>query len=94
MAVYRSRHALAGPLTPDRLTAVTLPRTPLGRRGYRPADVDALLHRLAHELRERTRERDRAYAENQRIKDALRTWQSARTAVRQGHDTRRTPPET
>ncbi|SCG43469.1 hypothetical protein [Micromonospora halophytica] len=84
MAVYRSRNALAGPLGPDGLTTVTLPRTPLGRRGYRPADVDALLHRLTHELRERTRERDRAYAENQRIKNALRTWQSARTAARQG----------
>ncbi|MEE3917935.1 DivIVA domain-containing protein [Micromonospora sp. BRA006-A] len=50
MGVYRSRHALAGPLTADRLSAVELPRTSLGRRGYRTDDVDALLHRLVYEL--------------------------------------------
>ncbi|SCG72842.1 DivIVA domain-containing protein [Micromonospora echinaurantiaca] len=71
MAVYRSRDALAGPLGLDRLAALALPFTRVGRRGYRPAGVDALLHRLAHELRERIRERDRALVENQRIKDAL-----------------------
>ena len=55
MGVYRSRNALAGPLTADRLSAVELPRTSLGRRGYRTDDVDALLHRLVYELGERTR---------------------------------------
>ncbi|MEV0805327.1 hypothetical protein [Micromonospora sp. NPDC050200] len=80
MAVYRSRNALAGPLTPDSLATVTLPRTPPGRRGYRPGDVDALVHRLAYELHDRIRERDQALAENQRIKNALRAWQSARVA--------------
>ncbi|MEU5943749.1 DivIVA domain-containing protein [Micromonospora sp. NPDC047548] len=80
MAVYRSRNALAGPLTPDRLATVALPRTPLGRRGYRAGDVDALLHRLAYELHHRIRERDQALAENQRIKNGLRAWQSARLA--------------
>ncbi|GAA4565659.1 DivIVA domain-containing protein [Micromonospora sp. 4G57] len=76
MATYRSRNALAGPLTPDRLTAVDLPRTSLGRRGYRPDEVDALLHRLAYELNERTRQLDHALAENDRIKRALRSWQA------------------
>ncbi|WP_422746802.1 DivIVA domain-containing protein [Micromonospora sp. WMMD1219] len=76
MGVYRSRNALAGPLTADRLSAVELPRTSLGRRGYRTDDVDALLHRLVHELGERTRLLDDARGENDRIKRALRAWQA------------------
>ncbi|MEU7762093.1 MULTISPECIES: DivIVA domain-containing protein [Micromonospora] len=76
MGVYRSRNALAGPLTADRLSAVELPRTPLGRRGYRTDDVDALLHRLVYELGERTRLLDDALGENDRIKRALRAWQA------------------
>ncbi|MEU7930801.1 DivIVA domain-containing protein [Micromonospora echinofusca] len=76
MAVYRSRHALPGPLTPDRVLDVTLPRTPFCRRGYRVDEVDALLCRLAHELRDRTRQLDLTRAENHRIKEALRTWQT------------------
>ncbi|MEU5943253.1 hypothetical protein ABZ807_29745 [Micromonospora sp. NPDC047548] len=76
MATYRSRNALAGPLVPDRLATVELPRTPLGRRGYQPEAVDALLHRLAYELGERTRQLDQTRAENDRIKRALRTWQA------------------
>lgn len=75
MTVYRSRHALRGPLTPDRIAAL---RLPTARRGYRTEDVDALLHRLAFELHRRIRERDEAYAETQRVKDALRAWQADR----------------
>ncbi len=76
MGVYRSRNALAGPLTADRLSAIELPRTSLGRRGYRTDDVDALLHRLVYELGERTRLLDDARGENDRIKRALRAWQA------------------
>ncbi|MFD4204737.1 DivIVA domain-containing protein [Micromonospora tulbaghiae] len=76
MGVYRSRHALVGPLTADRLSAVELPRTSLGRRGYRTDDVDALLHRLVYELGERTRLLDDTRGENDRIKRALRAWQA------------------
>ncbi|TYB36475.1 DivIVA domain-containing protein [Micromonospora sp. AP08] len=76
MATYRSRNALVGPLTADRLSAIELPRTSLGRRGYRPDDVDALLHRLVYEMGERTRLLDHALDENDRIKRALRTWQA------------------
>jgi DivIVA domain-containing protein len=83
MGVYHSRNALTGPLTPDRLTAVELPRTPPGRRGYRPEDVDALLHRLAYEMGERTRQRDQIREENRRLRHALRTWQSECAARRQ-----------
>jgi DivIVA domain-containing protein len=76
MSVYRSRHALRGPLTPDRIAALPLPLTRRRRRGYHVDEVDALLHRLAFELQRRTRERDEMRAENQRIKGALRAWQS------------------
>lgn len=79
MSVYRSRHALRGPLTPDRIAAL---RLPMARRGYRTEDVDALLHRLAYELSERARERDEARAESRWIKDGLRRWQSAEAARR------------
>ncbi|MEV1144998.1 DivIVA domain-containing protein [Micromonospora sp. NPDC049799] len=82
MAVYRSRNALTGPLTPDRIAGVALPRTSFCQRGYRADDVDALLHRLAHELRDRTRQLDLTRAENHRIKEALRAWQTRRTDER------------
>ncbi|MEU7917420.1 hypothetical protein [Micromonospora zamorensis] len=74
MTVYRSRHTLTGPLTPDRIAALDLPRTRLGRRGYQPEHVQALLCRLSHELHEQGRQLDLVRAENHRIKDALRTW--------------------
>ncbi|MFG1673075.1 hypothetical protein [Micromonospora sp. NPDC049282] len=76
MAVYRSRHALTGPLTPGRIEAVELPMTSRLRRGYRIEDVDAVLHRFAYELAERSRQLRLATAENRRIKTALRNWQS------------------
>ncbi|MET7706973.1 hypothetical protein [Micromonospora sp. NPDC005413] len=76
MAVYRSRHTLTGALTPERVAALDLPRTRLGRRGYQPDFVHELLHRLAHELHEQGRQLDLVQAENHRIKKALRTWQT------------------
>ncbi|MEV0002257.1 hypothetical protein AB0H28_08225 [Micromonospora sp. NPDC050980] len=76
MAVYRSRHALAGPLTPGRIEAIELPLTSRLRRGYRVEDVDAVLHRLAYELAERSYQLRLADAENRQIKTALRNWQS------------------
>ncbi|MFI7578019.1 DivIVA domain-containing protein [Micromonospora sp. NPDC049497] len=84
MAVYRSRHALAGLLTPDRIAAVELPRTRLGRRGYEPDAVHALLDRLVHELEHRAHQLDLARDENCRVKQALRTWQSERVGAAGG----------
>ncbi|MEV0005103.1 DivIVA domain-containing protein [Micromonospora sp. NPDC050980] len=76
MGVYRSRHALTGPLTPARIEAIRLPLTSRLRRGYRIDDVDAVLRRLAHELAERSRQLSVVAAENHQIKTALRAWQS------------------
>ncbi|MDG4802675.1 hypothetical protein [Micromonospora sp. WMMD980] len=81
MAVYRSRHALAGPLTSGRIEAIELPLTSRLRRGYRVEDVDAVLHRLAYELAERSRQLGMVNAENRRIKTALRNWQSECSSV-------------
>lgn len=83
MGVYRSRNAFAGPLTAGRLRELPLPRTPLGRRGYRSDDVDALLHRLAYEIGERSRQLDLVREENRRLKQALHTWQVDCAATRQ-----------
>ncbi|WCN82525.1 DivIVA domain-containing protein [Micromonospora sp. LH3U1] len=80
MTVYRSRNALAGPFTPSSVHDVALPRTRLGQRGYQPDDVHALLDRLAFELGERSRQLHQAHAENDRIKNALRAWQTDRVA--------------
>ena len=82
MTVYRSRNALTGPLTPDRLVEVDLPRTRYGRRGYQTAEVDALLDRLVYELADRERRVAEYRAENQRIKRALRAWQSDQSTAR------------
>ncbi|MET7877807.1 DivIVA domain-containing protein [Micromonospora profundi] len=80
MTVYRSRRPLSGPLTPSCLRDVTLPLTRYGRRGYRPDDVHALLDRLAYELGELSRQLHQVHAENERIKNALRAWQTTRAA--------------
>ncbi|MFJ8577233.1 DivIVA domain-containing protein [Micromonospora sp. NPDC093277] len=85
MTVYRSRNALRGPLTPDQVAAFALPSTRLGRRGYQVDHVDALLHRLAYELGERSRQLAEVRAENRRIKNALRSWQSTEAARRLGY---------
>ncbi|MFC4145759.1 DivIVA domain-containing protein [Micromonospora mangrovi] len=86
MTVHRSRHALAGPLTPDRIAAL---RLPVARRGYRVEDVDALLHRLTFELAERTRQLVDQRAETRRISGALRRWQSEQARARDAAECRR-----
>jgi cell division septum initiation protein DivIVA len=55
---------------------VVLGRTAWGRRGFREDEVHALLDRLAGEVASWSREVDLLLRENDRIKDALRTWQS------------------
>ncbi|MEU1964455.1 DivIVA domain-containing protein [Micromonospora sediminicola] len=88
MGTYRSGSPLAGRLTPADVTRVRLPLAPWYQRGYRRDEVDALLHRLAYELGERGRELEIAWAESQRIKRALRVWQSERAGS--GAQARRT----
>ncbi|MGB2567639.1 DivIVA domain-containing protein [Micromonospora citrea] len=98
MGTYRSRNVLTEQLTPEQIAAVRLPPAAWYERGYRREEVDALLHRLAYELRARGRELEEARAENQRIKRALRTWQSERASgaksrrATTGRRVRRTQP--
>ncbi|WBB97585.1 DivIVA domain-containing protein [Solwaraspora sp. WMMA2080] len=47
-----------------------------GRGGLDPADVAAFLDRVAHDLAIVYAELDRTWEQNDRIKDALRRWQS------------------
>ncbi|MDG4768204.1 DivIVA domain-containing protein [Solwaraspora sp. WMMD406] len=49
-------------------------------RGLDPADVAAFLDRVAHDLGILYAELDRTYEQNDRIKDALRRWQSSHAA--------------
>ncbi|MGW0433726.1 DivIVA domain-containing protein [Micromonospora sp. NPDC003197] len=82
MGTYRSRNG--GPLGPDGIRRVRLSYTGLGRRGYQPAQVDALLARLAAETADRCHQIRLLQAENDRIKNALRTWQTEQANRRFG----------
>ncbi|WP_089010160.1 DivIVA domain-containing protein [Micromonospora viridifaciens] len=52
-------------------------------RGYHPAQVDALLDRAADELDRLRRELTTATTEAERIRQALRQWQSRHTGCRE-----------
>jgi DivIVA domain-containing protein len=58
-----------------------------GRGGLYPADVAAFLDRVAHDLAIVYAELERTWEQNDRIKDALRRWQSshAPTATPSGY---------
>jgi len=58
--------------------------TRFGQRGYQPAQVDALLARLAAETADRCQQIQLLQAENDRIKNALRAWQTEQTEHRFG----------
>ncbi|WP_326552239.1 DivIVA domain-containing protein [Micromonospora sp. NBC_01813] len=60
----------------------TLPRRARGR-GLDPADVAAFLDRVAHDLGILYAELDRTIEQNDRIKDALRRWQTTQALAAQ-----------
>ncbi len=74
MGTYRSSHAIAAPLTPERIRAAVFDLTRYGRRGYRPDQVHALLDRIAAQLADADRQLVMLREENARLKHALRTW--------------------
>ena len=82
MGTYQSRNTR--PLSQDAIRNWRLPYTRLGRRGYQPAHVDALLTRLAAETADRCHQIRELQAENDRIKSALRTWQTEQANNRPG----------
>lgn len=93
MGTYRSRNSVTCPLTPDEIRALVIARTRVGRRGYRPDQVDGILARVAEETAQRCRQLDQLYAENERIKNALRTWQSRQAMARPAHSPPQPPPQ-
>ena len=84
MGIYRSGNSVdvTRPLSPDEIRALVIGRTRIGQRGYLPDQVDAILARLADETAYRCRQLDQLCAENERIKEALRTWQSNQARTR------------
>jgi len=64
------------PLSPDQIRHMTLSRTGLGRRGYVEHDVDLLLSRIAADIEGWIAETTAVRAENDRLKQGMREWQS------------------
>jgi cell division initiation protein len=64
------------PLSPEQIRQARFTRTGIGRRGYHEPEVDELLGRLAGDVDGWIAETTNLRAENQRLKSALRDWQS------------------
>ncbi|MEV0647698.1 DivIVA domain-containing protein [Phytomonospora sp. NPDC050363] len=64
-------------LSPDKVRHTDFSRTTLGRRGYNTEEVDRFLNRLAEELAARDAREARLRVEAEKVKNALKDWQSA-----------------
>ncbi|HEY1180499.1 MAG TPA: DivIVA domain-containing protein [Phytomonospora sp.] len=64
-------------LSPDRVRHTEFSRTTIGRRGYHTEEVDRFLTRLAEELAARDAREARLRVEAEKVKGALKDWQSA-----------------
>lgn len=73
---YRSR------LSPEKVRARTFSRAPLGRRGVSEDDVSQFCGRLAEEIAAWMAENAALRTENDRLKTALRQWQSEQATKR------------
>ncbi|WP_236791354.1 DivIVA domain-containing protein [Amycolatopsis sp. GM8] len=60
-------------LTPERIRSITFSRTPLGRRGVDPDEVELFQHRLAEEIAAGEAENARLRAEVDRLRDWYRS---------------------
>jgi DivIVA domain-containing protein len=68
---YRARR-----LSPEQIRAATFSRTTFGRRGISEDEVLRFMHRVAGDVNSLEDELAMVRAENARLKDALRQWQS------------------
>jgi DivIVA domain-containing protein len=68
---YRARR-----ISPEQIRSATFSRTTFGRRGISEDEVLRFLHRVAGDVNGLEDELAMARAENARLKDALRQWQS------------------
>lgn len=73
---YRSR------LSPEKIRARTFARAPLGRRGVSEDEVSRFCARLAEEIAVWSAENAALRTENDRLKTALRQWQSEQATKR------------
>ncbi|MFV2098483.1 MULTISPECIES: DivIVA domain-containing protein [unclassified Micromonospora] len=73
------------PIRPWQIRAHRFPTIPRrgGGRGLDPGEVAAFLERIAHDLGIVYAELDRTYEQNDRIKDALRRWQTSQARAAQ-----------
>jgi cell division septum initiation protein DivIVA len=77
---YRSR------LSPEKIRARTFARAPLGRRGVSEDEVSRFCGRLAEEIAQWNAENAALRTENDRLKTALRQWQSEQATKRAGEN--------
>ncbi|MFV2009885.1 MULTISPECIES: DivIVA domain-containing protein [unclassified Micromonospora] len=73
------------PIRPWQIRAHRFPTIPRrgGGRGLDPGEVAAFLERIGHDLGIVYAELDRTYEQNDRIKDALRRWQTSQARAAQ-----------
>jgi DivIVA domain-containing protein len=69
------------PLRPWQVRRRRFPRTGWGRRGLDPVEVELFLDRVAGDLANLYDALAESRAETQRVKDALRQWQSAQARL-------------
>lgn len=72
--MYRS--STCAPLRPSQVSRRSFSLVWFGRRGLDPTEVDEFLRRVAGDLAYLYATLDRAREENERIKSALREWQT------------------
>lgn len=71
-------------LSPEKVRAYTFSRVPLGRRGVSEEEVDQFRVRLAEEIAAWATENAGLRSENDRLKTALRQWQTEQATKRAG----------
>lgn len=74
--------ARRGRLSPQRVRSTTFSRAPLGRRGFLEDEVRLFLARVAEDVASGDAENARLREENNRLKTALRQWQSEQAEQR------------
>jgi DivIVA domain-containing protein len=75
---------LAQRLTPERVRATQFPRPPVGRRGYSADAVDQFIRRVADEIGGRDAAESALRAQVDRVRRALKLWQSEQLERRGG----------
>jgi cell division septum initiation protein DivIVA len=86
--VYRSR------LSPEKVRAHSFSRAPLGRRGVSEDEVTQFCERVAEQIAQREAENAALRTENDRLKTALRQWQTEQATKRADENWQNRRPST